>query len=87
MNKLVLTPAILPIYHFANDEYTNAFGNSLEIEGSKGLTLNGNLFIDYELHPRHAFQLSAGIPFVVRDIRPDGLTRKYVANLEYAMRF
>jgi len=87
INKLKITPAILSIYHLANDEYNNAFNNTLEIDGSKGLTLNGNLFIDYELFPKHYFQLSGGVPFVVRDNRPDGLTRKFVLNLEYGFKF
>ncbi|MEI2695828.1 MAG: hypothetical protein V9E90_12225 [Saprospiraceae bacterium] len=87
LNKLKITPAVLAIYHIANDEHNNAFNNTLEIEGSKGLTLNGNLFVDYELCPKHNVQLSAGVPFVVRDNRPDGLTRKFVLNLEYGFKF
>lgn len=87
LSKLKITPAVLAIYHLANDEYDNAFNTTLEIIGSKGLTLNGNLFIDYELHPKHSVQLSGGFPFVVRDNRPDGLTRKYVLNLEYGFKF
>lgn len=85
--KLKITPAVLAIYHIANDEYDNAFNTTLEIIGSKGLTVNGNLFIDYELHPKHSVQLSGGFPFVVRDNRPDGLTRKFVLNLEYGFKF
>lgn len=87
LSKLKITPAVLAIYHLANDEYDNAFNTTLEIIGSKGLTLNGNVFIDYELHPKHSVQLSGGFPFVVRDNRPDGLTRKYVLNLEYGFKF
>jgi len=87
ITKLKITPAVLAIYHVANDEYDNAFNTTLEIIGSKGLTLNGNLFIDYDLHPKHSVQLSGGFPFVVRDNRPDGLTRKFVLNLEYGFKF
>lgn len=87
LTKLKITPAVLAIYHVANDKYDNAFNTTLEIPGSKGLTLNGNLFIDYELHPKHTVQLSGGFPFVVRDNRPDGLTRKFVLNLEYGFTF
>jgi len=86
-DKLIITPGILPIYHLSNDKFTDALANEMEIEGSQGLTLNGNLFIDYEINPGNAFQISAGIPFIVRDNRPDGLTRSYVLNLEYRISF
>ncbi len=85
--KLTLTPSLLPIYHLANDQYTDITGVEKEITGSQGLTLNGNLYIDYELNQRNALQLNAGIPFVVRDVRPDGLTRSFVVNLEYKINF
>lgn len=85
--KLTLTPSLLPIYHLANDQYTDITGVEKEISGSQGLTLNGNLYIDYELNQRNALQLNAGIPFVVRDVRPDGLTRSFVVNLEYKINF
>jgi hypothetical protein len=86
-DKLTVTTGILPIYHINNDKYTNTKGNEVEIDGSQGLTLNGNMFIDYEVNSGNAFQLSAGIPFIVRDNRPDGMTRSYVLNLEYRIRF
>lgn len=85
--KLTLTPSLLPIYHLANDQYTDITGVEKEISGSQGLTLNGNLYIDYELNQRNALQLNAGVPFVVRDVRPDGLTRSFVVNLEYKINF
>ena len=85
--KLTLTPSLLPIYHLANDQYIDITGVEKEITGSQGLTLNGNLYIDYELNQRNALQLNAGVPFVVRDVRPDGLTRSFVVNLEYKINF
>jgi len=27
------------------------------------------------------------MPFIVRDIRPDGLTRSFIANIEYKIKF
>lgn len=81
------TPGLLPIYHLQNDRYTDANGDVLEIEGSQGLTLNANLYIDYELRSGQALQLSLGAPLVVREARPDGLTRGSVLNLEYRVAF
>jgi hypothetical protein len=85
--KFRFTPSLLPIYHLSNDKYTNKEDIEVEIEGSEGLTLNWNLYLDYELNNDQALQLNVGSPFVVRDARPDGLTRSFVANLEYRIKF
>jgi hypothetical protein len=86
-SKLKLTPSILPIYHFTNDQYTDEFNVKKEIIGSKGLTLNGNTYIDYEFNSKNVIQLNLGMPFIVRNSRPDGLTRSFIANLEYRIKF
>ncbi len=81
--KLVITPSLLPIYHLLNDKYTDTMGIEKSIDGSQGLTLNGNLYFDYHTSTKSALQLSLGVPLVVRDARPDGLTRHFVMNLEF----
>lgn len=86
-NRLRITPSLLPIYHLANDKYTDALNVEREITGSKGLTLNGNLFVDYDLNATSALQLSVGAPFITREARPDGLARSFVVNLEYRVKF
>lgn len=85
--KLSITPSVLPIYHLANDKYTDISGAERVIAGSHGLTLNGNLYFDYLLSDKSAVQLNVGAPFVVRDARPDGLTRSFIATLEYRFTF
>jgi hypothetical protein len=85
--KLTLTPGVLPIYHLADDKFTNELNQVQKIEGSKGLTLNGNVYFDYLINNRNAIQLNTGIPFVVRENRPDGLTRRFIANIEYKVAF
>lgn len=86
-NKFTLTTSLLPIYHLQNDKYKNVAGREIEIPGSRGLTLNGNIFLDYSINSSNALQLIAGAPFIVRETRPDGLTRSFVLNLEYIFRF
>jgi hypothetical protein len=86
-SKLKLTPSILPIYHLTNDKYTDEFNVKKEIKGSQGLTLNGNAYLDYEINSRSIIQLNLGMPFIVRDARPDGLTRSFIGNLEYRIKF
>lgn len=83
LNKsLTFTPSILPIYHLTNDKYTDELNIKREIIGSRGLTLNGNVYLDYEINNKNIIQLNMGVPFVVRDVRPDGLTRSFIATLE-----
>jgi len=86
-DKLKITPSLLPIYHLTNDQYTDALGVEKDIEGSQGLTLNANAYFDYAINEKSALQLNLAMPFVVRDTRPDGLTRSFVANLEYRFKF
>ena len=86
-DKFKITPSILPIYHLNDDKYTDALAVERTINGSQGLTLNGNAFFDYEINNKNAMQLNVGAPFIVRDARPDGLTRGLVINLEYRIKF
>jgi len=86
-SKLNFTPSILPIYHFANDKYTDEFNVKRDIKGSSGLTLNANAFFDYQINSRNIIQLNLGLPLVIRDSRPDGLTRSFIMNLEYRIKF
>ncbi len=86
-SKLTLTPSILPIYHLSNDKYTDEFNVKQDIIGSQGLTLNGNAYLDYEINNKNIIQLNLGMPFIVRDSRPDGLTRSFIANIEYRIKF
>jgi len=85
--KMKLTPGLLPIYHIANDKYADELNNEKEIVGSQGLTLNGNIYLDYEINNRNTIQINVGVPFVVRESRPDGLTRSFIANAEYRILF
>ena len=86
-DKFKITPSLLPIYHLTNDKYTDALGVEKGIKGSQGLTLNGNAYFDYKFNQKSALQLNLGVPFVIRDTRPDGLTRSFVVNLEYRVQF
>lgn len=86
-SKLKLTPSILPIYHINNDKFTDEFNVKKEINGSKGLTLNVNAYLDFEINKNSALQLNVGAPLVTRNTRPEGLTRSFITNLEYKIKF
>lgn len=85
--KLTFTPGILPIWHLKNDKYTNLIGEMLDIKGSSGITFNTNLFLDYKISDKSSLQINTGMPLLVRKVRPDGLTRSFIATLEYSYSF
>jgi len=82
-----IIPGLLPIYHLGEDSYENEMGQRTKITGSDGLTLNGTVFIQYGLNRSNKLEMSFGTPFIVRDVRPDGLTRSFVVALEYKWLF
>jgi len=86
-SKIKITPSILPIYHLKNDQFTDENNVKKDIENSKGLTLNGNIYMDYEINSKNIIQLNVGAPFIMRESRPEGLTRGFIANVEYRIRF
>jgi hypothetical protein len=88
-NKFDLTIGLLSIYHLGNDTYINGniSNKPIELVGSDGVTLNGTASMHYKLNTKFSIGLLAGAPFVVRDIRPDGLTRKFVLSPEIIFKF
>lgn len=85
--KFTFKPNLLFVYHLGEDTYETIFGNREAIVGSDGLTLNGNLITSYAISPNRSIELSLATPFVVRDIRPDGLTRSFTAGVIYKYAF
>lgn len=75
------------MYHLGNDTYVDELGSTRQIDGSNGLTLNVNAYADFVIGNNGMLQLNFGMPLVVREARPDGLTRSLIVNLEYALRF
>lgn len=85
--KFTLSPSILPIYHLAEDKFTDTDGIEKRIDDSSGLTINLNAYLNYKLNSNSGFEFSLGFPTIVRKARPDALTRGLVANLEYKIKF
>lgn len=85
--SVTFTPGLLPVVHLGNDKYTDRQGTERAIDGSQGLTLNATAHVDYEIDDKHAFLLNMGAPFITRKQRPDGLTRGFIAALEYRRKF
>ncbi|WP_264520575.1 hypothetical protein [Flavobacterium sp. N1994] len=85
--KFTFKPNVLFIYHLGKDSFENIFGQRENIKGSDGLTINGNIITSYSLTKQSSLELSLATPFVVRDSRPDGLTRSFVLGLQYQYSF
>ena len=81
MNDLVLAPGFNLIYHIGNDSYDDAIGNTVEHTGSQGATINLTLNASYKISESLQVTFLLGTPQVTRDIRPEGLTRRYVISL------
>jgi hypothetical protein len=86
-SKFSFKPNVLFIYHLGEDSYENIFGQRESIKGSDGLTVNGNLLSTYHINKQNQLELSIASPFVVREVRPDGLTRSLVLGLQYQYSF
>jgi hypothetical protein len=88
-SKLNLNVGLLAIYHLGTDTYIdgNISNQPIALSGSEGLTLNGTAAIHYQVNNRFSIGLTGGVPFVVRDVRPDGLTRKFVLTPEFSFNF
>ncbi len=86
-SRWTFRPSILVIYHLGNDSYVNIFGKRGEIEDSEGLTLNASMATHYKINSQHTVLVNLSAPLIVRDIRPDGLTRSFIASLSHQYKF
>jgi len=84
--KLKLTVGAMPIYHLVDDKYTDINGIEQTINNSKGLTMNINSVLRYQLSERNHFDFTIGIPVASRKSRPDGLSQ-FAVNIQYGIRF
>ncbi|MFY7860729.1 MAG: hypothetical protein ACOVP5_00775, partial [Chitinophagales bacterium] len=85
--KWTMIPSLLPVYHLENDNYVDETGARRIIKGSKGLTLNAAAQIDYKINDDNTLGLNAAAPLVIRDARPDGLTRSFLFTLDFRHSF
>lgn len=85
--KLSLKPNVLCIYHVGNDSYLDQFNKRVIIANSEGLTVNGNVIANYKLGDNSSIETSIAAPFVIREKRPDGLTRAFTFGVSYKQGF
>jgi hypothetical protein len=87
--QFALIPGLLNIYHLAKDKYQETKGDETfrSIKGSEGLTVNFTLVAAYQITKHLKTSLTFGVPLVVRNVRPDGLTRRFVLGPEISYQF
>lgn len=86
-DHLTFIPGLLSIYHLREDRFYHIQESSIPIDGSSGLTLNATLYSTIQLNDSGKLGVNIGFPLVVRDVRPDGLTRSFVIGAEYSVSF
>ncbi len=86
-SKFIFKPNVLFIYHLGEDTYETILGQRENIKGSDGLTINANLISTYNFNKQNSIELSLATPFLIREKRPDGLTRGFVLGLLYKITF
>ncbi len=88
-DKFRVGAGLLGVYHVANDTYVdgNTSNKPIEIAGSKGATLNVTGSGSYTISKAFSIGLLAGAPVIVRDVRPDGLTRSFTITTEFILNF
>ncbi len=84
-----LNAGLLGIYHLGKDTYIdgNISNKPIAIKGSDGLTLNASVVGWYAINKKITLGLTAATPLVIRDARPDGLTRSFVIAPEISWSF
>ena len=87
IKKLSFSTGLLAIYHLQNSSIIDDSGNRSEVENSKGLTLNITGNGQYNFSYRSGFNLTFGFPIIVREARPDGLTRLFVVSSSFIYQF
>jgi hypothetical protein len=81
---------VLPIYHISQDTFvdeTKAFFEYDKIIGSRGFTVNANVFLRYNFSTQSAVEMTLASPFITRSSRPDGLTRSFISSVDYKYSF
>ena len=91
IKRLTLQTGLLGIYHLGMDSrlaiaQPSVWSNEttpyrLAITGSDGLTLNITADVRYRLNDAWSMEAAFGSPVIVREARPDGLTRHWVLSV------
>ncbi|MCB0794433.1 MAG: hypothetical protein KDB88_06820 [Flavobacteriales bacterium] len=87
VGSIDLSPGILAIYRINEDSIVDSTYTRVNVDGSSGLTLNLTLNGQIPVNDRTSIHVSYGSPLLVRETRPDGLTRSMVLSAGVRWRF
>ncbi len=73
--RFSVVAGVLPIYRLSNSTVETLTAGEQEVVGSNGLTLNITGGIKYRLSENTNIRFNVGGPTIMREYRPDGLTR------------
>ncbi|HMG16490.1 MAG TPA: hypothetical protein VK590_13625 [Saprospiraceae bacterium] len=85
--KWNIKPDLVALYHLGEDTYTSPDGLPVPIKNSDGLTINAVIMSNYAVSDNSGLEILLAAPFLVREVRPDGLTRSLVFSLQYKLSF
>lgn len=85
--KISLSASVLSIFHLKKDKITLPGAEEASVPNSSGVTLNLAGGFHYAPHPHWRINLLAGFPVLVRENRPDGLTRSLALTTGVEYRF
>ncbi len=80
IKKFSCTAGLIGIYRIQEDKINDFQNEVINVNGSDGLTLNLTGSTQYNFSQSFSLNISFGTPLIVREVRPDGLTRKLVLN-------
>lgn len=86
-SKIALSASVLSIFHLQKDKVTLPGGAESRVPNSSGVTLNLAGGFHYAPQPHWRINLLAGFPVLVRENRPDGLTRSLALTTGVEYRF
>jgi hypothetical protein len=84
---ITIKPNLLAIYHFGEDTYEDQQGQRVELVGTRGLTLNEGVTLTKRFKNNNSLELITAMPIEGRQVRADGLTRKWILNVQYSVVF
>ena len=87
LKKFFFTAGLLGIYRLQKDKINTLQNESIDVIGSDGLTFNLTGSAQYNLSSSFDLKFSFGTPVVVREARPDGLTRELVTTISFDYNF
>jgi hypothetical protein len=84
---ITIKPNLLAIYHMGQDSYEDQQGVRTVLIGTKGLTLNEGVTLTKRFKNNNSLELITAMPIKGRQVRADGLTRKWILNVLYSVVF